>query len=75
MTAWKKTISLKIRLSTHGIDLSHDEVNTLRRAELTLQRWGESVRVSAYRWHPEPAQRARIASVRMEGEHQLAWVV
>jgi hypothetical protein len=41
MNAWKKTISLKIRLSTHGIDLSHDEVNTLRRAELTLQRWGE----------------------------------
>ena len=42
MTARNDTYALMQRLASRDINLSFDEVNTLRRAELTLQRWGEA---------------------------------
>jgi hypothetical protein len=41
MSARQATLALMRQLGARGISLSFDEVNTLRRAELTLQRWGE----------------------------------
>lgn len=41
MTARRETLALMQQFSARGISLSFDEVNTLRRAELTLQRWSE----------------------------------
>lgn len=41
MSARQATYELMHRLSSRGIELSFDEANTLRRAELTLQRWAE----------------------------------
>jgi len=41
MSAKQDTRELMQRFSNRGINLSFDEVNTLRRAELTLQRWSE----------------------------------
>lgn len=41
MTARQATSEIMRSLERRGISLSFDEVNTLRRAELTLQRWGE----------------------------------
>lgn len=41
MTARQETMVLTLRLQNAGINLSYDDVNTLRRAEKTLQRWGE----------------------------------
>ena len=41
MSARNDTLALMQRLGTRGISLSFDEVNTLRRAELTLHRWAE----------------------------------
>lgn len=41
MSARRATLALMQQLGARGISLSFDEVNTLRRAELTLQRWAE----------------------------------
>lgn len=41
MSARQATLALMQQLGSRGISLSFDEVNTLRRAELTLQRWAE----------------------------------
>jgi hypothetical protein len=41
MKSNKKTFALMERLERHGIIASFDQANTLRRAELTLQRWAE----------------------------------
>lgn len=41
MKAYKKTYQLLERLERRGINASFDQANTLRRAELTLQRWTE----------------------------------
>lgn len=41
MSARQATLALMQQLRARGISLSFDEVNTLRRAELTLQRWAE----------------------------------
>lgn len=41
MTARQATYALMQQLGSRGISLSFDEANTLRRAELTLQRWSE----------------------------------
>lgn len=42
MKAYKKTYQLLERLERRGINASFDQANTLRRAELTLQRWTEN---------------------------------
>ena len=41
MTARNATLALMQRFGTRDIYLSFDEANTLRRAQLTLHRWGE----------------------------------
>jgi hypothetical protein len=41
MKAYKKTYTLLERLERRGINSSFEQANTLRRAELTLQRWAE----------------------------------
>ncbi len=41
MSARQATYELIARLAHHGISLDFDSANTLRRAELTLQRWSE----------------------------------
>ena len=41
MSARQATYEIMQHLGARGISLSFDEVNTLRRAELTLQRWAE----------------------------------
>lgn len=41
MSARQATLALMQQLGARGISLSFDEANTLRRAELTLQRWSE----------------------------------
>lgn len=41
MSARSETYELMARFSARGINLGFDEVNTLRRAEITLQRWSE----------------------------------
>ena len=41
MSARQATYTLMQHLGARGISLSFDEANTLRRAELTLQRWAE----------------------------------
>lgn len=42
MSATLKTETLRARLERRGISLSFADVNTLRRAELTLTRWSEA---------------------------------
>ena len=41
MSARQATYALMAQFGARGISLSFDEVNTLRRAQLTLQRWAE----------------------------------
>lgn len=41
MYAIEKTSVIQQRLAGRGINLSTDDVNTLRRAEMTLHRWSE----------------------------------
>jgi len=41
MSARNDTIALQARLNRAGIAATWDDANTLRRAELTLQRWAE----------------------------------
>jgi len=41
MNASQKTANILRNLASRGISLTFDEVNTLRRAELTLHRWAE----------------------------------
>lgn len=41
MNAYAKTHSLIDRAARYGINLTFDQAHTLRRAELTLQRWAE----------------------------------
>ncbi len=41
MTARNDTRALMQQLGARGISLSFDEVNTLRRAQITLHRWAE----------------------------------
>ena len=41
MSAQNDTYALMRTLERNGIELSFDDANTLRRAELTLQRWAE----------------------------------
>lgn len=41
MSARQATYELMHSLSTRGINLSFDEANTLRRAQMTLHRWAE----------------------------------
>lgn len=41
MTARHETFALMMALGQRGIGLSFDEANTLRRAQITLQRWAE----------------------------------
>ena len=41
MTARNQTYAIIARLAARGISLAFDDANTLRRAELTLQRWAE----------------------------------
>ncbi len=41
MTARHKTAALQMRLERRGITLPFGDVNTIRRAELTLHRWAE----------------------------------
>jgi len=41
MSARSDTLEILNRLQARGISLSFDEVNTLRRAEIVLQRWAE----------------------------------
>src|SRR3990167_2176977 len=41
MSARQATYTLMAQLGNRGISLSFDEVNTLRRAQMTLQRWAE----------------------------------
>ena len=41
MTARQATYALMQHLGARDISLSFDEVNTLRRAQITLQRWAE----------------------------------
>lgn len=41
MTARAKNYELRERLSRRGIEADNDQANTLRRAEMTLHRWGE----------------------------------
>ena len=41
MTARNATYALMQHLGARGISLDFDEANTLRRAQLVLQRWGE----------------------------------
>ena len=41
MGATQKTLELMRRLSANGIDAAFDQAETLRKAELTLHRWGE----------------------------------
>lgn len=41
MSARNATLALMRKLEYRSINLSFDEANTLRRAELTLQRWAE----------------------------------
>jgi hypothetical protein len=42
MNASQKTANILRNLASRGISLTFDEVNTLRRAELTLHRWAEN---------------------------------
>ena len=42
MTARNDTFTLMHRLGSRDISLSFDEANTLRRAEIVLQRWSEA---------------------------------
>ena len=44
MSAQNDTALLQARLSKRGIELSFNDVNTLRRAQITLQRWYEQER-------------------------------
>jgi hypothetical protein len=56
MTVATETAQLRDRLMRAGINLSVDEVDTLRRAERTLQRWGEGLCGAggyAYSWSIE----------------------
>lgn len=41
MTARQATYELMHRFSNRGLNLSFDDANTLRRAQLTLHRWAE----------------------------------
>lgn len=41
MSARQATLALMQQLGSRGISLSFDEVNTLRRAQMTLHRWAE----------------------------------
>lgn len=41
MNAYQKNQELRARAERYGISLSTSDANTLRRAELTLQRWAE----------------------------------
>lgn len=41
MTAYHKTETLRAQLQRRDINLPHADVNTLRRAEMTLHRWAE----------------------------------
>ena len=41
MSAYKDTLALRSVLERRGIGISTDDVNTLRRAQMTLHRWHE----------------------------------